>query len=238
MLIVWSSVSCGRVAESGLKGATKAAAQKVVPFWSTATVAVENAISRQSVVWALKGEQQGLFRAIETVRPSARWRRVVWHDVKAFVRAFEEGARNPQRYLNDPTADATFVARWNATPIQDRVFVAAAKDDVRLVEALRAQLEKEGKVLFFYQFCGPSVSALCAATTVGAFFGTAGAAVVATTSASAESRFVAHEAAAGAGVLAGQRELFLLTPREMLANSSQSAGLQMVKGVVTVDEDR
>ncbi len=35
---------------------------------------------------------------------------------------------------------------------ENRVFVAGSQKDTALVEALRSDLEKHGKVLFFYRF--------------------------------------------------------------------------------------
>ena len=92
-----------------------------------------------------------------------------------------------------------------------------------MVEALRAQLEREGKTVFFYRFCS-GTAALCDSKTVGAFFGTAGSAVLAVTEAT--SRFLPHEVESGVRLAAGRSELVILTPEEAVFNAAVTRVVQ------------
>jgi hypothetical protein len=198
--------------------------------------AAEDALGQRSAPLALKAENQAIFKAFETVRPRTRWRRVVRDDVKQFVRAFEKGSRDSERYFSDPSADPALVARWKATPKQDRVFVAGARQDMRLIQGLRAELEKQRKTVFFYTWCAGAAGQLCASATVGAFFGTAGAAVLAVTDASAGSRFAPYEVTAGVRVVAGEPQLFLLTPGEALEDLGAKTGVRTIEAVVEAEQ--
>jgi hypothetical protein len=209
-------------------GPLKSVIAKLAPLFRRAGVATEDAFGRQLVSWTLKREQRVVFRSFEAVRPRVRWR-VVRRDVKAFVRTFEAGAHEPEQHFTDPLADPALVARWKATPKQDRVFVAGAQQDTELIESLRAQLEHEGKTVFFYTFCAGATGTLCASATVGAFFGTAGTAVLAVSDASATSRFVPHEIEAGIRLASHQSQLVIFTPSEALTNV---AGTRMVEATV------
>jgi hypothetical protein len=137
-------------------------------------------------------------------------------------------------YFNDPLVDVSLVARWNATAIENRVFVVGSGEDTELIASLRSQLEKDGKTVFLYKFCTGS-PALCQSTTVGAFLGTARVAVLADTNASAESRFVASEVFAGVRVRTGQSRLFIMAPSDLLAPVLQG-GVKMVEAVVDPDK--
>src|SRR5262249_29258407 len=142
-------------------------------------------------------------------------KRIVSSDVKEFVRSFEKGARDPELYFKDPKADAQFVMRWKTTPKADRVFVIGSGEDAEAVMSVKTQLEKQGKVVLFYKFCAENAGALCQSTTVGAFLGTAGVAILTDTGGATGSRFVPQEVRASAQILAGQTRLFLIAPSDL-----------------------
>jgi len=202
----------------------RALVEELVPRFSRAAAVVSSAFERKSIEWTLSSEQRVVFRSFEAIRPGVRWRisRVVSSDVKAFVRAFEAGARDAERQFADPLVDKDLVARWLRTPKADRVFVAGAQQDLPVVEALRTQLEREGKTVFFYRTCARVAGVLCDSRTVGAFFGTAGTAVLAMSEASQSSRFVPHEVDAAVRLAASQTELRIFTPGEVLGNATQA----------------
>jgi len=198
----------------------KSSLTRLGPLFRKGGVAAEDALGRRAALWTLNGEQRAVFRTFENVHTGVRWRTVT-RDVKSFVRAFEAGARDPERHFADPSADASLVARWNATPKSERVFVAATEKDTPVVDKLRVQLEREGKTVFFYKFCAQAAGALCDSRTVGAFFATAGTAVLAVTEATGSSRFVPQEVAAATRLAAGQSELLIFTPGEAVFNTAQ-----------------
>ena len=119
LLASWC-VSCAAVEKQAAttvveSGPIKSLAAIVGSLLGRVAARAEEGLARNSALWTLKGEQRVLFRAFEAARPRVRWK-VVNGDVKAFVRAFEAGAREPERYFKDPLADSALVARWNATP--------------------------------------------------------------------------------------------------------------------------
>ena len=244
VVIACLSVSCARVAEESAATAAKSvfvavksSVTRLRPLFRKGGTAAYDAVERQTALWTLKaGEQRAVFRTFENVHPGVRWR-TVKRDVKSFVRAFEAGAREPERYFADPSADPTLVARWNATPKSARVFVAATEKDTPVVDSLRVQLEREGKTVFFYRFCAQAAGALCDSRTVGAFFATAGTAVLAVTEATGSSRFVPQEVAAATRLAAGQSELLIFTPGEAVFNAAE---MRVVEGTVdsSVTPDR
>jgi hypothetical protein len=242
-LVALCLVSCAATEKQVLRDAAEMAGralnslvEKLGPQWRKRALAAEDALGQRSAPLALKAENQAIFKAFETVRPRTRWRRVVRDDVKQFVRAFEKGSRDSERYFSDPSADPALVARWKATPKQGRVFVAGAQQDMRLIQGLRAELEKQGKTVFFYTWCAGAAGQLCGSATVGAFFGTAGAAVLAVTDASAGSRFAPYEVTAGVRVLAGEPQLFLLTPGEALEDLGAKTGVRTIEAVVEPEQ--
>jgi hypothetical protein len=235
MSLAFGFVACAAAEKQAAKEAAeigssslKTVITRLAPLFRRAGVATEAALGRQVASWTLKSEQRVVFRSFEAVRPRVRWR-VVRRDVKAFVRAFEAGAHEPEQHFADPLVDPALVARWKATPKRDRIFVAGAQQDTAVIESLRAQLEHEGKTVFFYRFCAGATGALCESATVGAFFGTAGTAVLAVSDASGTSRFVPQEIEAGIRLAAHQSQLVILTPGEALTNA---AGTRMVEATV------
>jgi hypothetical protein len=211
--------SATRAAESAV-GIVKSSITKLGPLLRKGGEAANEAVERQMASWALKGEQRAVFKTFESARLRVRWR-VAKRDVKSFVREFEAGAREPERYFADPSANPLLVARWKATPKSDRVFVAATEKDTAVVDSLRVELERQGKTVFFYRFCAQAPGVLCDSRTVGAFFGTAGTAVLAVTEATGSSRFLSHEVAAATRLATGQSELLIFTPVEAVFNAAE-----------------
>lgn len=212
--------------------AAKALAEKAEPVLTDKMASLEAAWTRQRLMWTLEGGQYSVFKAFESAHPKARWRIFTTSDVKLFVRSFEAGFREPERHLRDPGIDPALLARWMATPVKDRVFIAGSQQDTPLVQALRTQLEKEGKAVFFYRFCGVAPELLCTSGTVGAFFGTAGVASVAITPESAESRYIPNEIAAALKLRGSGKGLLLVTPREVIDAAISRAQVQVVTAII------
>lgn len=82
--------------------------------------------------------------------------------------------------------------------------------------------------MFFYKFCAREIGAYCGSATVGAFFGTAGTAVLAVTETSGTSRFVPHEVAAATRLAAGKSELIIVTPGEAMFNAIEPRVVEVI----------
>ena len=205
-----------RGTKEGMEVATELVGKDVKPFLGRLSEDSEAALVRGRLNLVLDEGPEAVFKALETIRPKSRWRVFTTSDVKQFVRLFEEGSRTPERYFDDPKIDAALRAEWLTTPVKNRVFVAGANEDLPLVGALRDELKKQGKVVFFYKFCGGPSAALCDSTTVGAFFGSSGAALLAVSPSSAESRYVPFEIAAALNAKRSVRNLLLVTPTDVI----------------------
>jgi hypothetical protein len=229
--LTFGLVACAAVEEQTEKSALQSVLEKLTPFFKRLGVATEKALARRWALWTLESEQRVVFRSIETIRPGRRWRVVSGH-VKVFVQAFEAGAREPERHFADPLADPALVERWRATPKKDRVFVAGAHQDTAVIESLRARLEREGKTVFFYKFCSDAPGVLCASSTVGAIFGTAGTAVWAMSDASESSRFVSLEVEAGMRFATHQSPLYIFTPGDALLALTKAAEVRLVESTI------
>jgi hypothetical protein len=238
MVVLSCACLCGcakvesQAAKEGAEMTTEIASKEVGPFLERSSEAIEAAFLRQRLSWVLEGGAKAVFKAFETVQPKSRWKIFTSSDVKQFIRLFEAGAREPERYFNDPKVDQVLLARWVAAPMQDRVFLAGSQEDSALVGALRMELEKEGKVVFFYRFCAGTPGELCASSTVGAFFGTAGGALVAVTPGSTESRYVPSEIAAAIKVNKNEKSLLLLTPRDAINAAASSSKMRIFSVVI------
>lgn len=109
---------------------------------------------------------------------------------KLFATHFREGAQSPietfnetnrwefksaanGEYLLRKTQAAELIDAWQRKPKNKRIFVTGSNSDEKYVDALKAQYEQEGYILYFYKYCNP----LCPEKLVGAFFGTAGTAI-------------------------------------------------------------
>jgi hypothetical protein len=142
------------------------------------------------------------FRSVADL--ARRWRfgrpievRVSVH-VKSFASDFSQGAKYPTTHFAAEKNESPRSARnistideWLATPSEKRVFVTGARSDRHYVDTLRKRYRDEGYVLFFYLDCKP----LCRTSTVGSFFGTAGAAIHIESPESAKSPYVPIEVA-------------------------------------------
>lgn len=183
--------------------------------------------SRQELKLTLTGGQAVTFKALEAVRPKARWKIATTRSVKNFVRAFETGAKDPELYFKDPSIDPALLARWKAAPKEHRVFIVGSQEDTPLIQELRSELKAQGKEVFFYRFCAKAGAQLCDSTTVGAFFGTAGTAMAAVTAEAADSPFVPNEIAAALNLKNNETALLLITPQEVLDAAGRGVAVRM-----------
>jgi hypothetical protein len=218
-LLIWLTfglVACAAVEEGVVtkvveSDALKAVLNKLSPFFERVIVGKTEEVIERRWVASLASEQRVVFQSIERSRPRVRWR-VTSGDVKAFVHAFEAGMREPEQHFTDPLADPKLVQRWLATPKQNRVFVAGAQEDTAVIEGLRARLEQEKKIVFFYQFCSGTPGVLCASSTVGAFFKTAGTAVWAVSENAEKSPYLRLEVETARRFATHQNLLYIVTP--------------------------
>lgn len=144
--------------------------------------------------------------------------RIVSSEVRAFARSFVRGGQNPRQYLaatRRGSAASQLIERWLSTDLSKRVFIAGAGEDMYAVRQLQQKLEAQGHVVFFYRFCEPSPRALCDSETVGAFFATAGHAVVSDSAVARRSEFLPAEIAAGVNVSFGRGNWLMVTPVEV-----------------------
>lgn len=95
-------------------------------------------------------------------------------------------------------------------------------------------LKSMARSCFSIDFCSPLPGTLCKSTTVGAFFGTAGTALVLVTPQSAESRYMPNELAAALQLKANERGLLLMTPKDAL-NAVATGVRYRVAGALTED---
>ena len=84
-----------------------------------------------------------------------------------------------------------------------------------MIRKLATDLGERGYAVFFYEFCVNAANELCSSTVVGAFFATAGHAILADTPSAAASQYVLHEVTATRLRDRGSMAL-LVTPDEIL----------------------
>lgn len=157
------------------------------------------------------------FDKISTHQPKIDF---VQADVKHFVHGFALGATNPKVHLTDISqSNKDLLAKWIATPEEKRIFIAGSGENRELIRGLNAELEKVGFAVFFYDFCVD-----CSPEVVGAFFVTAGNALLAATPAASISRYTSLEVAAAQRIREGQSLMILVTPEEILYASVVGAG--------------
>jgi hypothetical protein len=131
-----------KVAEEAIEPAAESVEKKVGPELERALSGIKEALERpksvvgeaaeRQIVSSLSPEERPIFEAIETIHPRLRWRRMVSSDGREFVRAFEEGAHNPDQYFNDPTVEPAVksaIDTWNRAAKGDRVFVIGSGED-------------------------------------------------------------------------------------------------------------
>jgi hypothetical protein len=245
-LLIWLTfglVACAVVEKQVVKdteevviNAVKSVLEKLTPFFKKAVVVTVKTLNRQWVLWRAKSEQRVVLQSIEMIRPGMRWR-VAPARVKVFVEAFVEGARDPESHFADPLIDRELLARWMATPKKNRVFIIGAQPDTPFIESLRARLEDEKKTVFFYQFCSGVLGKLCESSTVGAFFGTAGTAVLAMSEHSESSPFVPLEVKTGIRLATHQNPLYIVSPDETIKALTKAVEVRTVQATIDSESD-
>lgn len=173
--------------------------------------------------------QTQLFRSIDRGLRRPRWVGIAPRDVIGFVDSFKTGARSPERFLSElGPENQTLLRVWQSTPKERRVFLVGSGQDLGLAMKLRADLEEKGFRLFFYKFCSQ-----CSSEIVGAFYGTAGEAILMDTTHAGASRYVSQEVSAAIGHQEGRRLAFLLPAEDLLLAQE----LAMAKAVPVLLDD-
>jgi hypothetical protein len=190
--------------------------------------------SVQEILDRMPQHQARIFKPFEKVTPRISWISFVDAEVKTFTRKFYLGARRPETHLVDiGTWNEELVVRWKKTPIQKRVFLAGPGRDSAMIKKFRSELEAEGFAVFFYNFCAShEAGKLCRPETVGAFFATAGNAILADTPAAAASQYVSHEVMAALRLKNNQRMTIMVTPGEVISTAKTVNAV-----VITTEED-
>ncbi len=136
--------------------------------------------------------------------------------VKRFETDFRRGVRDPKRWLYQARQTRqTLVDRWLEAPLSRRVFVIGASQESGAVRHWATELERRGFSVFFYDFCADAAGVLCASETVGAFFGSAGHAVLIDSASASASRFVQVEVAAARHLVGRGRRMIVVSPVEV-----------------------
>ena len=138
-------------------------------------------------------------------------------EVKQFVSRFTRGAREPDRHLKRiQQSHAQLVNEWRAIPPERRVFLIGSGRDAGTIKELRQELRRQGFTAFFYDFCRDASGALCREEVVGAFFGTAGHAVLVDSTAASASRYVSLELIASKQILANGFVIVVISPSDVV----------------------
>lgn len=186
-------------------------------------------------------EQKQIFKSLASVSQSMPRVRLVRAEVKRFVNDFAAGAQNSAKYLTDRwVGNKPLLSRWQAAPKHRRVFVAGASQDRALIAAWAQQMESDGFVIFFYEFCRQPSGGLCASEVVGAFFWDAATAILADTPMAAKSRYISYEVAAALRLMRGESMFLMITPSELWGGIStmSNAGTTTIQGVAMASAPR
>ena len=166
-------------------------------------------------VSTLPKSQKVIVKMIEDASLSVASIDAVPADVKQFVRNFGAGAREPEKHLAKIGREhADLLAHWNAVDPEYRIFLAGAGKDGSVIRLLATEFEQQGYVVFFYDFCAVP---RCSSEVVGAFFGTAGHALVADSNAATASRYVAAEVTAARQLGGRDSVMILADPTKVVA---------------------
>lgn len=166
--------------------------------------------------------------------------KVVYADTgaKAFGQDFLRGARNSAALLHGlQSRHAALVDPWLGKPTDKRVFIIGASHDSRAIQQLRRDLHRDGFETYFFTDCRAHLDGLCGSDEVGAFFASAGHAVLVRSPAAVASGFIPVELAS-AGAVAGGGLLLVFGPDDVLHALANSAGHRtpdMVGSMVTAE---
>jgi hypothetical protein len=144
--------------------------------------------------------------------------------VKRFATSFVEGANNARKYLTRAReTHPALVDAWLKTPLARRVFMAGSGHNLREITNIQKALEERGYTVFFYKFCEERVGTLCSSQAVGAFFSTAGHALLFDTTQAKDSSYVELEVKAVSRLVQHEGPLIIITPREALGAAAGTA---------------
>jgi len=146
-------------------------------------------------------------------------------DVQQFVDDFRLGAKDPETYLRHPAVtDAELAATWLRVPPDKRIFIIGSGEDTAFVHRWSKDMEKDGYVTFFYQFCYRD-GQLCGSEGVGAFFATSGKAFIADSPSAQQSRYVSHEIAVAHRLNNDDRAMLFVTPGKIMEAATAGTAL-------------
>jgi hypothetical protein len=206
-----------------LKRGLDAAGREAEEAWLKALARkASSALGGHELAPRLSLAQTQLFRSIDRGFRRPRWVGIAPRDVIGFVDSFKTGARSPERFLGELAPEnQTLLRAWQSTPKERRVFLVGSGQDLDLALKLRADLEERGFRLFFYKFCSQ-----CSSEVVGAFYGTAGEAILMDTRPAGASRYVSQEVSAAIRHQEGRRLAFLLPAEDLLRAQELARDMQ------------
>jgi hypothetical protein len=138
-------------------------------------------------------------------------------DVRDFLEAYADGARNSPAVLHDYADHPQYgalVRIWRATPLDKRVFLLGTRADEGALEGERIRLNNGGYQPFSYLECERLFGHLCPEELVGALAASAGSVLVLSSAESRISRYVTREAEVLRAIRAGKPVAVYLTPEE------------------------
>jgi hypothetical protein len=197
---------------------------------------VAQALRREEGLNRLPPEQRAVIKSLEEVSVPVSGIAFVSIKVKSFAQRFFRGAQEPKEYLHADGVNKEFVTTWEKTPLEKRIFMVGSRNNAEQIRGVISQLARDGFQVFFYLFCAEIPGKLCPDETVGAFFATAGLAVVFDTSDAAASPFVRLELKTAQRVRNGQPLIFMITPQPVL--DALQAGLDALQAGLDALPDR
>ena len=161
---------------------------------SEKAAAAERVASVQKAVLAAHPEFELLSKVVPGLSGSDV--SIVDGKVKRFSEDFEDGARNPNRFLPEVRLNQPeLLDKWEKTPPEKRIFVIGSGEDFPKLSEKAQSLESEGYTFFFYKLCRP----LCSSQAVGAMAGTSGQIILYRTPSAELSKYVEVEVKAARG---------------------------------------
>jgi hypothetical protein len=153
---------------------------------------------------------------------------IVKGHVKRFSNAFEDGFRDPNRFLPEVGLHRPeLLSEWRAAKQEKRIFVIGAGEDKAEIFKWAESWKSDGHAVFFYDFCRQISGELCREEAVGAMFGTSGQTFVYDTLAARRSEFVPVEIATAQHLAEGDRRVFLIPSAELRDSFSDGAEFSM-----------
>ena len=139
---------------------------------------------------------------------------IVEGTVKRFSQDWENGARNPNRYLREVRLkQRALLDEWENTPPKKRIFVIGSGEDFPKISEWAQSLKSEGYTVFFYKYCRP----LCSSNAVGAMAGTSGQIMLYRTTSAELSKYVQVEVAQARFREGLDKRVILISTEELFA---------------------